>query len=160
MKKLFLLAGLLLVSGSAYAQHQKGDVAVGGNLAFYTSGSNLGIGAKAQYGLTDRIRLEANATYFLPKNEANSLEAGLVGHYLFPLKDSKFTLYPLAGIGYYHNSSKVGETTFSTGNLLINFGGGAAYQVTPTFALGAEAKYLLVSGLNSPEIGINAMFKL
>lgn len=160
MKKLFLLTSLLLASGSAFAQHQKGDIEIGANLAFQTSGSNLGVGAKARYGLTDRIRLDAGLTYFLPKADVTSLEASVNAHYLFPLKDSKFTLYPLAGLGYYHNSVKLLGTSVSSGQLLIDFGGGASYQLTKSLSLGAEAKYLLVSGLNSPLLSVNAMFHL
>lgn len=160
MKKLLLLTSLLLASGSAFAQHQKGDISVGPNLAFQTSGSSLGVGAKLRYGLTERVRLDAGATYFLPKNSVTSIEASVNAHYLFPLKDSKFTLYPLAGLGYYHNSVKFLGASLSSGKFLFDFGGGASYQLSESLSLGAEAKYLLVSGLNSPQLSINAMFHL
>ncbi len=82
MKKIFLVAMLLCTGGSLVAQ-QKGDVSVGANVAFQTSGSHIGVGAKARYGLTDRIRLDAGLTYFLPKSSVSSLEFALNAHYLF-----------------------------------------------------------------------------
>ena len=44
MKKIFLVAMLLCTGGSLVAQ-QKGDVSVGANVAFQTSGSHIGVGA-------------------------------------------------------------------------------------------------------------------
>ena len=85
MKKIYLVAMLLCTGGSLVAQ-QKGDVSVGANVAFQTSGSHIGVGAKARYGLTDRIRLDAGLTYFLPKSSVSSLEFALNAHYLFLLE--------------------------------------------------------------------------
>ena len=58
---------MLLCTGGSLVAQQKGDVSVGANVAFQTSGSHIGVGAKARYGLTDRIRLDAGLTYFLPE---------------------------------------------------------------------------------------------
>ena len=156
MKKIFLVAMLLCTGGSLVAQ-QKGDVSVGANVAFQTSGSHIGVGAKARYGLTDRIRLDAGLTYFLPKSSVSSLEFALNAHYLFPLRDSKVTLYPLAGLGYYRTISSGGV---SAGNFLFDFGGGASYRLSEGLSVGAEAKYLLLRGFNSPQLSANAMFNL
>ena len=156
MKKIFLAVALLAMGSSAFAQ-PKGDLSLGANLAFQTSGSDIGIGAKARYGLSERVRLDAGLTYFLPKASVSSLELAVNAHYLFPLKDSKFTLYPLAGLGYYHTLVSGG---LSAGKFLADFGGGASYKLSEGLSLGAEAKYLLVSGLNSPQISVHAMFDL
>lgn len=156
MKKIFLAVAFLAMGSSVFAQ-QKGDLSLGANLAFQTSGSDIGIGAKARYGFSERVRLDAGLTYFLPKASVSSLELAVNAHYLFPLKDSKFTLYPLAGLGYYHTLVSGG---LSAGKFLVDFGGGASYKLSEGLSLGAEAKYLLVSGLNSPQISVHAMFDL
>ena len=73
------------------------------------------------------------------------------------LRDSKVTLYPLAGLGYYRTISSGGV---SAGNFLFDFGGGASYRLSEGLSVGAEAKYLLLRGFNSPQLSVNAMFNL
>ena len=69
MKKLFVLMSFIALGvGSVFAQ--KGEKAVGVNLGYGTEISNLGIGAKFQYGITDAIRTEASFNYFLKPSAA------------------------------------------------------------------------------------------
>lgn len=67
MKKLFMVAIILMV-GVGAAMAQKDVKAIGLNLNYGSEISNLGIGAKFQYGLTDAIRAEASFNYFLEKD--------------------------------------------------------------------------------------------
>jgi outer membrane protein X len=107
-KKVAIAAVAVTMSMSAIAQ-KKGDMAAGGNLVLGTGDNftNIGIGGKFQYNVTDPIRLEGALTFFLPKKQGiPGFEASLSfwdisvnGHYLFPVAD-RVTVYPLAGVAY------------------------------------------------------------
>ena len=147
MKKLLLLASLALASFHALAQ-QKGKFSVGGGIpASTTLGIHPGIGIQARYGLTERFRLSGIANYF--KGDG-TLDFGVEAHYLVPIKDSKFTFYPLAGLHYAKN------TDFPIGLPLFSLGARTSYQITPKISLGAEAKVYTIF----PILNVNVSFNL
>lgn len=159
MKKL-LLAACVLVAGatSAFAQ-KKGDIALGANVSYLTESSRVGFGGKAQYSLTDNFRLDGGITFFLPKEKVNTMEMALNAHYVIPVAES-LSLYPLAGLNYLHTSATFGDITISQGKFGLNLGGGVSYKLSPSVAIGAEAKYILIENANTPSIGANIMFTL
>ena len=63
MKKYFLIIFAALISLGASAQ--KGEQNIGAHVLFGTDMSNFGIGAKYQYNVTNAIRLEGVADYYL-----------------------------------------------------------------------------------------------
>ena len=68
MKKLLMLITIFMVSMSANAQtHTK---AIGVNLNYGSEISNMGIGAKFQYGITNAIRIEPAFNYYFKKDGA------------------------------------------------------------------------------------------
>ena len=97
MKKLFLMLCVALVSVGAFAQ--KGEQRVGLNLNYGTEISNVGLGAKYQYGITDAIRIEGSLDYFFKKDGASMWDINVNAHYLFPFAE-KFAVYPLVGLTY------------------------------------------------------------
>lgn len=98
MKKVLLMACMMLVSTAMFAQ--KGTMAAGLNLGYNINSDykSFGIGAKFQYEFVDRIRGEVSGDYFFKKDNASMWDVNLNFHYLFPLND-KITVYPLAGVG-------------------------------------------------------------
>ena len=126
MKKIFLAMCVALFSMSALAQ-EKGDVAVGlrggANFAkikiigLEESVTKLGLGAFAQYSLTDHWRLELEGIYHPMKNHVSDVTLGLNVHYLFNLGDA-IKIYPSVGYalalvhseGYTLSTSKGGTT--------------------------------------------------
>ena len=99
MRRILLLMVAVLCITVASAQ-EKGETAVGAQVV-YGSGdglSNIGIGAKFQWNVINRLRLEPSFTYFLKKDNINMWNAGVNVHYLFPVADA-ITLYPVAGAG-------------------------------------------------------------
>lgn len=159
MKKVLLAAAMLLALGASaqLSAQERGKISVGGGLSYMTEGSWIGVGAKARYGLTDDIRLEGGVNYFLPKNNVSALDFGVNAHYVVSL-DEKISVYPLVGISYYRASVSLGGATVSNGDLTINFGGGASYQLNNKLSLGAELKYQTY--IKTPVVGVNAMFTL
>lgn len=176
---------IALGMGSACAQ--KGEKAVGVNLGYGTEISNLGIGAKFQYGITDAIRTEASFNYFLKKDGASMWDVNVNAHYLFPIVD-RFKVYPLLGLTYanckadmgwsndamtpeeiqdlidagiINDASEVtGETSSaSEGKFGVNLGAGIQYDLSNKIAINFEVKYQLIKDFNQAVFGVGVAYK-
>lgn len=136
MKKIFMVAVMMLMSVGAFAQ--AGQMGFGANLNYGTDDgySQLGIGAKFKYEFIDNLRGEASAKYFLKKDDISYWNANLNINYLFHIGD-KFTVYPIGGIGLL--GFKVAD--YSDSCLAFNFGPGCEYALTDNLKLEAEAIY-------------------
>lgn len=186
MKKLFVLMSFMALGiGSVFAQ--KGEKAVGVNLGYGTEISNLGIGAKFQYGITDAIRTEASFNYFLKKDGASMWDVNVNAHYLFPIAE-KIKVYPLVGLtyanckvdmGWYNEgmtpeeikdlidagiiedaSEVTGETSSgSEGRFGVNLGAGIQYDLSAKLALNFEIKYQLIKDFNQAVFGVGIAYK-
>ena len=173
MKKLFVLMSFIALGvSSVFAQ--KGEKAVGVNLGYGTEISNLGIGAKFQYGITDAIRAEASFNYFLKKDGANMWDVNVNAHYLFPIAD-KFKVYPLVGLTYANCKVDMGwsvegmspediqdliETSSeSEGRVGVNLGAGIQYDLSSKFAINFEVKYQLIKDFNQAVFGVGIAYK-
>ena len=177
MKKLFLTMCIALVSVVAFAQ--QGEKAVCVNLSYGTEISNLGIGVKGQYGLTDAIRLEAGFDYFLKKDYLSMWDINVNAHYLFPINE-KFKVYPLVGLTYtswsldgegvfddvwegvydyddYYDEEEDGSN--SSGKFGVNLGAGIQYDITDKWAVNFELKYQLISDFNQAVFGLGIAYK-
>jgi len=160
MKSLFLkrvaivFIAVVTMSVTAVAQKQ-GDKAVGVNLLLgsTTGYSNLGLGAKFLYNVTDPIRLSGEFDYFLKKTflteSWNFWDFSVYGQYLFPVAE-KIVVYPEVGLGY------LGETISSSivnlggagsgGNFAFSLGGGIDYPLSPNLTLNGGLRLKLVTG--------------
>ena len=140
--KMFAISMMVAVMNVVAINAQsQGDMAVGGDLSIgmgddYT---NIGIGAKFRYNVTDPIRLEGAFTYFLKKKDVSMWDFSAYGHYLFNVAD-KLTIYPLAGLGIFGAKND----SDSDSELGITFGGGLDYALTDNLSFNAEMKYKLV----------------
>lgn len=171
--------------GSAFAQ--KGEMAGGLNLSYGTEISNLGIGLKYQYNVTNPIRLEGSFDYFLEKDGLKMWDINVNAHYLFPVAD-KFNVYPLVGLTYANcgvggvsdgdwydlnhdgiwdanepsksgDGSESGSNSTSEGKFGVNLGAGVQYDITSKIAASFEAKYQIINGFNQLVIGVGAIYK-
>ncbi len=87
MKKLFLLASILMVSATAFAQHEVGSLTiqpkVGLNIANLTDNDDadprlgLAVGAEFEYQLTDKFSLSAGALYSMQGTKGTVSESGV-----------------------------------------------------------------------------------
>lgn len=160
MKKFFIIALMAFVGMSAYAQSEKGDMAAGVNVSYGTKDgfSNIGIGGKFQYNLTDAIRIEPSANYFLKKDYVSMWDANVNVHYLFNVAE-KLTVYPLAGASLVGVKVDLGEDSASESKFGFNVGAGAQYWLTETFGLNFDFKYQMVSDFDRPVFSLGAVFK-
>ena len=183
MKKLFVLMSFIALGmGSAFAQ--KGEKAVGVNLGYGTEISNLGIGAKFQYGITDAIRTESAFNYFLKKDGATMWDINVNAHYLFPVAD-KFNVYPLVGLTYANckvggwsyegltakeiqelidagiieDASEMTGSSGSEGRFGVNLGAGVQYDLSSKLAINFEVKYQLIKDFNQAVFGVGIAYK-
>ena len=146
-KKFFMKAAIAVIAMftiSLTAVAQQGDMAVGGNLVFGTGNSNLGIGAKFQYNVTNPLRLEGSFTYFPKKDYVTMWDLSANAHWLFPVAD-RVIVYPLAGLGYISSGASIGDSDFlvsvSYTELNLNLGGGVDFLLSDNLALNAELKF-------------------
>jgi len=161
MKKLFLVAAFAMVSAFASAQ-----VAVGVHTLYGTGVENLGIGVRGRYDITDKFRADANFNYYFKKNNLEFWDLNANLHYLFNITD-KFTVYPMAGLGYanvksswgYQNLGIVYKTNDNYGKFCVNFGGGVDYALTEDLYLNAEVKYQVVSNYNQTVFSAGIVYK-
>lgn len=98
MKKVLLLVFVAMTCIGAFAQNA-GDKAVGVNVSYGTDAKNIGLGVKGLYNLTDPIRFEAAANYWLKKDGVTCWDVQANAHYLFKVGDM-LAIYPLGGVGY------------------------------------------------------------
>ena len=138
------------VSKAKQKKYKEGDMAIGANLVLGGLGdnyTNVGLGAKFQYNVTDPIRLEGSFTYFLEKNYTSMWDLNANVHYLFPVSN-EVTVYPLAGLGIHNTSVEILWIKSSSSNVAINFGGGIDFALNKQWVLNGELKYQIVNNWN------------
>lgn len=98
MKKLMMIAVMMVVALTANAQNEPGKMAIGANLNYgmHKDYKNIGFGAKFQYNFTDAIRGEASGNYFLKKDYCTMWDANINLHYVIPVSEG-LNVYPLVG---------------------------------------------------------------
>ena len=138
MKKLMMVAAMMLMSIGAFAQ--EGSMAVGAHLGYagYGDGySPFGLGAKFQYEFVENIRGELSADYWFPKNKVGIWDVNLNFHYTFAVGDG-FKIYPLAGLTIvgWHGDETPSDTFFG-----FNLGFGGEYTFSSDLKGFAEFKY-------------------
>ena len=138
MKKLMMIAAMMLMSIGAFAQ--EGKMAVGANLGYAAYGNSynpMGIGAKFQYEFVENIRGEVAYNYWFPKDKAGVMDFDLNFHYLFPVAED-IKIYPLAGVNLamQHGDMDDKESIFG-----FNLGAGAEYYLSEQLKLNLDIKY-------------------
>jgi opacity protein-like surface antigen len=150
MKKLsFILftAGMFFTT-NVFAQ-EKGDMTIGGHLIVAGEETQLfGIGAKFQVSTSDKIRLEASLSFFLPDKDdyfditLNMWNYSANIHWL--IGRNKFKFYPLIGLGVTGISAKVWGETASETYIGVNVGFGFEYILSEKLAINLEFRNLFI----------------
>lgn len=149
MKKAFISIMFVVFCLGTFAQ--KGEKAVGINLNYGTTAESVGLGAKFQYGITDKIRIEPSLTYYF--GDTGMLDITANAHYLFDIAP-KLKVYPLAGIGFdmcryetlvikEYDEMTIEKETASC--FKFDFGGGIEYDIAKNISLGLELKYDIIT---------------
>lgn len=167
MKKfLFLIVAAIVCMTATTAQAQeKGDMAAGVHFAYGTGDgfSNMGIGAKFQWNVIDKLRLEPSFTYFLKKDYISMWDISINAHYQFVLSDV-VTLYPAAGLSVMGVKASYdwgyGSASASDSEFGFNIGAGADFNLSEKLALNVELKYKVGGTWNRfiPSVGLAYKF--
>ena len=161
MKKLFLILALCFVSVAGFAQRQ-GDVAVGGNIGIAPciekdmNFTNFGLGLKAQYNVSDPVRLEMDLDYWATDKQKGVVDLTANVQYLFKIVDD-FMVYPTVGIGYGHLN---GNDVWSANRFVINAGVGGEYRFNSKISCGLEIKYQYMKDFQRLPITIGMTYHL
>jgi outer membrane protein X len=140
MKKLMMIAAMMLMSMGAFAQ-EAGKMAVGATVSDYLdSDSRIAIGAKFQYSLNENFRLDADFKLYPKKYYTTCWNPTINLNYLIPIFD-KFYVYPLAGAGLFGYTWDYDGHTDSGSMFTVKFGAGAEYYITEQFKGLFEAYY-------------------
>jgi outer membrane protein X len=161
MKKLMMIAAMVLMSTGAFAQ-EAGKMAVGATFTdLLDSDSRIAIGGKFQYGITENLRAEADFKLFPKKYNVSVWNPTLNVHYLFPIFD-KFYVYGLGGLGLWGYSWDIDGHSDSSSIFTFKFGAGAEYYITDQIKGLVETYYQIAKkdGFNytDPLISIGAAY--
>ncbi len=163
MKKItFLIVALFIALG---ASAQKEEKSIGLSLNYGTEIESLGIGGHFNYNVTDHIRLAPDFTYFFENDGLNEWDLNLNAHYLFPLDNSKVTVYPIAGFLITHWSAgidlNIGGLSISASETKfgVNLGGGIQCDITRNLFFKGELKYCLVSDFDQAVVSVGLGYK-
>ncbi len=176
MKKMMLLGALILFAAAGQAQESRQDVSVSaiglfapqvnGNSVKMNTSSTYGFLASYRYMLTPRSALELN--YSFAQNQQNYQTSFLTGQihqrqqelsgaYVYNLNFRNFSPFLEAGVGalvftpikdYQTTSLDTKQNT----NIGALFGGGVAYELSPSFDIRAEYRGFLVK---TPNFGLD-----
>ncbi len=143
MRKLFLAVAFVASTLGAFAQSEKGEKALIGNIGYQSNAERFMIGAQGRYVIADKIRIAPDVMFFFPKSKLTGLDLNVNVHYVFDI-DPKLSVYPLAGIAMQNNrfsgSTGEGGSDGST-NFGFNLGAGAGYDLGNDQFVNFELKY-------------------
>ena len=133
MKKLMLVAAMMLVCIGVSAQSQKKQFAVGGNIGvgiYENNYSPLGFGPKFQFYFWKQWRGEASFNYWTKKDNLGYMDFNANAHYVFDVAKN-VNVYPLAGITVVatHGLPEGRDNQTMAG---FNIGGGAEFFLAST----------------------------
>ena len=163
MKKLMMIAVMVLMSTGAFAQ-EKSMKCIGAGIAYGIKShfNKVALDAKAQYCITDQFRAEVDFKFYPKQDDVTVVNPNLNIQYLFPVGDSeKFFVYPTAGVGVlicsYGISGVDNESMFC-----FQGGAGAEYHFNDNIKFFAETIYQYgkknSAKINWPVLAIGAAY--
>jgi opacity protein-like surface antigen len=177
MKKTMLLGALMLLASVGYAQESRQDVSasvigvftpqVNGNAVQLNATKPIGFLASYRYMLTPRSALELNysfaqyiskySTSFLPNVRIHTRQQEITGAYVYNMNFRNFNPFLEAGVGglIFTPIRDYATTNFDTRqNTSIGalFGGGVAYELSPSWDIRAEYRGFVVK---APDFGLS-----
>jgi opacity protein-like surface antigen len=177
MKKTMLLGALMLLASAGYAQESRQDASVSvigvftpevnGNAVKLTTTTTVGFLGSYRYMLTPRSALELNysfaqytsrySTSFLPNVRIHTRQQEVTGAYVYNFRNYRnFNPFLEAGVGglIFTPIRDYGTTNFDTKqntNIGALFGGGVAYELSPSWDIRVEYRGFVVK---APDFGL------
>jgi len=178
MKKTMLLGALMLLASAGYAQESRQDASVSaigvftpqvnGNAVKMSTTITVGFLGSYRYMLTPRSALELNysfaqyttrySTSFLPNVRIHTRQQEITGAYVYNFRNYRnFNPFLEAGVGglIFTPIRDFGTTNLDTKqntNIGALFGGGVAYELSPSWDVRVEYRGFVVK---APDFGIS-----
>ncbi len=122
---------------------------IGGLLAYGTEIQNLGIGVNAEFPIAGKLTIAPSFIFYLPKDEAgvkiNWFEVNGNVNYYFVDQDG-LGVYGLGGLNYSSVKVSAGGYSISDGQVGLNLGAGANFDIGSSVLPFAELKYVIMNG--------------
>jgi outer membrane protein X len=134
--KVAIIAIALTMTAVTTNAQEKGDMAIGANVAYGLGDGLTSFGVNFQYNVLVPLRLDGSFSYF---TDTTLYDFSVNAHWLFPVNE-KMTVYPLAGFGMLSTPAE------SSTNFGLNIGGGVDFHITQAMHLIFEPKYRIGSG--------------
>ena len=177
MKKTMLLGALMLLASVGFAQESRQDASVSaigvfaqqvnGNAVQYNASATVGFLGSYRYMLTPRSALEMNysfsqystaySTSFLPNVRVHTRQQEISAAYVYNFRNYRnFNPFLEGGVAgmLFSPIRDFGTTNFDTKqntNLGALFGGGVAYELSPSWDIRAEYRGIVVK---TPDFGL------
>ncbi len=143
MKKLFLAMALICAcSTMTFAQEAKGEMGVKIHTGMTSEiGAMQGlIGLEFRAAVADKWRIVPSFNIGGGRG-LKYLDLTVDAHYVFrAAEDSRFSFYPIAGVGFFHTWTKSGAGKSVGNRFFANAGLGGQYDILENIAIIAEAK--------------------
>ncbi|MBQ3780213.1 MAG: porin family protein [Bacteroidaceae bacterium] len=156
MKKVVLLACMVLMSTATFAQVEGLSVGINANYGYSSDYRSPGFGVKFQWEFIENFRAELSGNYYVSQKVKedgirmkgqNVWDANLNFHYLFPIGELR--IYPMVGVTYMSVNltddlkelARLLEVDTRSGKVGFNAGGGIEFPLGDDFKLNVEAKY-------------------
>lgn len=163
MKKIgyLLILVFCLVPAILHAS-DRGEKTIGVLAGYNIRNSAPLAGVSFTYAFNSHFRIAPGINYVFRKDNHDAFIFNLDAQFPFRVsQDSKFKVYPLAGLAYTsHNTKGDDDVSTRTYRFGINAGFGANMNITPTLRLTLEGKYILVRNIPTGQIylGISYCF--
>ena len=159
---LLVTCGLFIGAQNVQAQASEGTFRVGAHLGFGTDISSLGIGARGDYAVTDKILIAPDFMYYFGDSNISWFDINFNGNYLFEVSNPDITPYVLAGlniaiISVDYDVPVFGEFSNSFTEVGFNLGGGADFLVGTIIVFGelrvglsSSTQFVFIGGVKFP----------
>ena len=155
MKKIYvLLVCLFACITTSFAQ--QGASSLGAQLNFGDE-TNIGLGIKYRYGLTNHLRIEPAFNYYFENDNVSMWDLGANLHYVFPVAN-RISIYPLAGLGFAQTKLHFADDSATDGNIAVNLGVGGDFKIASNVVFDLEFKYQIIDNYNQLVLSAGVAF--
>lgn len=162
-KALTTLFFCCIIIAKSYSQDQAGRFSFAGNLNYGTKVESLGLGLRAQLGVTDNLRGSAEYKYYIDRHNLSAWGINADGHYVFAVAETVY-LYPIAGVNYTRwtydpgRSNGIGDK-YSKNRIGVNLGFGGQIPIADNSFIQIEAKEALIKNYSQFELSVGFMYQ-
>ena len=141
---------ILICSSAASALPRKGEKSFGPRAGYVTRNNSALAGLSFDYAFSRHFRVAPSIGIFFRHEDLDALNIDIDAHFPIGRDGSRWTFYPLAGIGYQSwvrhelDEQTHDDVTTHSNCLGLNAGAGIDLRCNGNLKLGLEAKYTLI----------------